>query len=307
MVAAGYIELLVVAVVVLALVAYGGFYLLRVLRLRRLQAEKGEGSGPEVTADRAYNRLALARKEATLLEAQGGDVAHARELIDLASRSLDGRAFDQAYERAQAAHEALVQARAQLSPARNLSAAALPSSTPGGAPPHAGSPVPAAASAPPAAPTVPKNRAEAQFQLRLFEQDLVTAKRTAPKAPSTGEATQLYVQAHAAYDRAEYAEAFRLSLRGRRRVGGTVETLGTPGPSGVAASANEGSAPTDPVRMAEAVAAQERCPACGHPVVSGDSFCRGCGAARTSAACPKCGAPRKPADSFCGRCGGSYG
>lgn len=298
--------LLAGAVIVVVLVVYVAFTLLHSYRVRRLGALRGEAAGPQAAADRAYNRLALARREADLLEAQGGDVARARQLIALSQRSQETGAYDRAYELAQAAHETLVQARREPRHPGEPNAAAA-ETTPSAAGPLATGPAPRAESAVPPPPPVPKNRAEAQFELRLFEQDLVKAKKSAPRAVATKEASELYVLAHAAFGRAEYAEAFRLSLRGRRRVGGTVESLGPSTATPVVPGGSGSDAPIDPARTAEEVAAQDRCPLCGHPTVPGDAFCRGCGAARTPLVCPKCGAARKPTDTFCGKCGQRYG
>ncbi|HYA10867.1 MAG TPA: zinc ribbon domain-containing protein [Thermoplasmata archaeon] len=292
--------LLAIGVIAVAAVMLAVFHLLRSYRQRRLNALRGGAANPTFAADRAYNRLALARREADLLEAQGTDVDRARQLIDLANRSLTARDADRAYELAQAAHETLVQARRD--PLRSRAAAAdgagAPSPTP--TPPV----VPSAAPTTAATPAVAKNRAEAQFQLRLFEQDLVTAGKDAPGAQPSAPAREMYVQAHAAFDRADYAEAFRLSLRGRRRVGGHVESLGPPTPSPSAGDGRVSAA--NPATAAEEVAAQDRCPSCGHPTVAGDTYCRGCGAVRASATCAACGAPRAPNDQFCGRCGQRY-
>lgn len=300
-------ELLAAGIILLVVVVFAAFHLLRRYRLRRLEALRGGAATPRLAGDRAHNRLALARREADLLEAQGGDVTPARQLIDLAGQSLDARNFDRAYELAQAAHETLVKARRE--PARHRAApppaaaekgpAAIPGAG-GGRPPAGGSPAPAPA-------PLPKNRAEAQFQLRLFEQDLASASKDPATAAQVAEARDLYVQAHAAFTRADYAEAFRLSLRGRRRVGGHIEALGPAGPTTAAGPGQAATVPTDPALSAEEVASQERCALCGHPVVAGDAFCRGCGAARTPRTCPTCGAPRQPTDTFCGRCGERYG
>ena len=299
--------LLVVAVAVAAIVMLVAFTLLRNYRQRRLRSSRDDAANPSVAGDRAYNRLALARREADLYAAQGGDVERARQLIDLASRSLDSREFDRAYSLAQSAHETLVTAR--RGPLRRSPAGGAPAPENGPAadalPPLPSAAVPPREPAPAtAAPAIPKNRAEAQFQLRLFEEDLVAARKKGPKGQPAGEARDLYVQAHAAFARGDYAEAFRLSLRGRRRVGAHIEALG---PS-AAAPTRTTSTPTssDPAEAAEALAAQDRCASCGEPRVAGDSFCRGCGAPRSPATCPSCGAPRAPKDAFCGRCGSRY-
>ena len=291
-------ELLAVGVVLVALVMLLGFYFLHGLRMRRIKAMRGDASSPQTAADRAYNRLALARREADLLESQGGEVDRARELISLANRQLDARAYDRAYDLAQAAHETLVKDR--RGPLRSLRGASGPAA---GLPPTSLASTTTAGATAPAPAAVPKNRAEAQFQLRLFEEELAKASK-AGTAPD--EAKDLFVQAHAAYDRADYAEAFRLSLRGRRRVGGSVEALGSSPRASLSVEAASTGTAVDPAVAAEEVAGQDRCASCGHPIVPGDAFCRGCGAARLPSTCPSCGAPRTPSDAFCGRCGERY-
>jgi hypothetical protein len=295
-------ELLAIGVVLVALVMLVGFYFLHGLRMRRLKALRGEASDPRAQSDRAYNRIALARREADLLASQGGDVDRARELVNLANRQLDARSYGQAYDLAQAAHETLVTGR--RGPLRSGRTAADPAPTARAPPPgSAASTSPGSGSTPasPAPSPVPKNRAEAQFELRLFEEELARASHG---ATPPAEAKEMFVQAHAAYDRADYAGAFRLSLRGRRRLGASIESLGPPKRTSLATS--ESDAVVDPAQAAEEVALQERCPDCGHPTVSGDAFCRGCGSARTPSTCPSCGAPRTPTDAFCGKCGMRY-
>lgn len=301
-----------VGAIVATLVILVVFYMLRNLRSHRVKVLASGAEHPEFASDRAYNRLALARREADLLAAQGGDVARARDLIALAESSLRSREFDRAYELAQSAHETLVTARR-----RQASAGVLGSPSRGPAPVAplaAAAPILEAPSgpkgeggvAPPVPPAVPKNRAEAQFQLRLFEEDLVTAKGKDGGAQPSAEARELYVQAQAAFSRGDYGEAFRLALRGRRRVGATVEAL-APSPVSPVPPGQPSPSPTDVAAAAERVALADRCPSCGHPISPDDSFCRGCGTARTPTACPKCGASRKAGDAFCGKCGTRYG
>ncbi len=285
-------ELLAIGVVLLVLFLVIVMFVLRRYRMRRLALLRGTGAGAATTADRAYNRLALARREADLLDSQGGDSTNARQLIDLANRSLDGHQYDRAYELAQSAHETLVRGRRDAPLRRGGGPPAPASPAPALAPASAAEPAPA-----PAAP-VAKNRVEAQFELRLLDQDL-SAGGPSAAGGAAGEARALAGQAHAAFDRGEYGEAFRLALRGRRRIGATVEALG---PS--ARRAAEPSLPADPAQAAEAAAAGGRCPSCGHPLVAGDAFCRGCGAP-TGRSCPSCGAPLRAPDTFCGRCGKS--
>jgi len=300
-------ELIAGGAIGVAIVVYVTFTLLRRYRLRRLQEVRAGASAPQQASDRAYNRLALARKEADMVASQGGDVERAQQLIDLSDQSLKRREFDRAYELAQAAHETLVKARKERGPPRSAPSPAptaaeplRPAAVGTGAGNSGGSP-----SAGPPAPTGAKARAEAQFQLRLFEQELAKAAKDGPDTSEVIEGRELYVQAHAAFSSSEYAEAFRLSLRGRRRIGGHVESL-APSPAAVAASPPPKLSAEEVARSAEEVASQERCPLCGHPTVAGDAFCRGCGAERAPNTCPKCGASRRPQDSFCGRCGQRY-
>jgi len=298
--------LLAIVVIAAGAVMLAAFHMLRSYRQRRLRAIRGDAADPAFVGDRAYNRIALARREADLLSAQGVDVEQAEQLIVLANHALETRDSTRAYDLAQAAHETLVQARRQ--PARLRSSTPAPGAAGAAAVPGVplASPAAAATSSAPAPPPqnpVAKNRAEAQFQLRLFESELAHADKSTPGGTASLEARDLYIQAHAAFARAEYAEAFRLSLRGRRAIGGKVETLGPPAPNaGVPSRAGA----STPEATAERLAAQERCAACGYPTVPGDTFCRGCGAAHAPATCPGCGAPRAPTDTFCGSCGQRY-
>jgi hypothetical protein len=305
------IEVLALSVVLLVAVVLVSLHYLRQYRTQRLRKLREESAGPGPAEDRAFNRLALARREADLLAAQGGNVEPARQLIDLSGRSFDRHEYDRAYELAQSAHETLVKARRE--PMRSRPPAPAPGV--GGTPaagataslPRTGS-LPASTTAVPAAgPAVPQSRAEAHFQLRLFEDELAAAAGRPANAAEMVEARGLYVEAHAAFSRNEYLEAFRIALRGRRRLGAHIESLGPPAvtPSGCAPLPVPSAG--DAERSAEEVAGQERCPSCGHPTLAGDTFCRGCGTARTPTVCPTCGASRKPTDSFCGRCGERYG
>ncbi|HYB79699.1 MAG TPA: hypothetical protein VEG66_08095 [Thermoplasmata archaeon] len=75
-------------------------------------ATKGHRSDrPELRYDRAFNRIAMARREAELLASSGVDVSSANNLIAAAQGALDTHDLDRAYESAQSAHEALVAAR----------------------------------------------------------------------------------------------------------------------------------------------------------------------------------------------------
>ncbi len=304
------IELIVFIVVLAAILAGVFLYLQRRLRQRRSTLLSELNDRPVLNQDRAFNRIAMARREAGILVGQGVDVHRAQELIAEAQGAFDTRQYDRAYQVAQSAHEALVNARQQGArttgaPLSSVgSGAALPSKTGGAAPPAAA--VSASASATPDRPAIPKNRAESQFQLRLLGEELETLPTDRAREAEATEATELKNQASAAFDQGDYTTAFRLALRGRRTLGGSLETLPPPGSATAGNSrrtANGGATVSDPTRAAEAAAGGERCPDCGYPTLSGDAFCRGCGRPRVPLTCPACGAPRGAEEPFCGRCG----
>jgi len=292
---------IVVVVVISVALAGVGLILLRRLRMRRDQL-RGELSGrPEAVSDRAFNRIAMARREANVLSAQGTDVPRARELVGEAQASFDARQFDRAYALAQSAHETLVAARQHPQPP--LAAAPVPAPVPGPrTPPSAPAPPPTAATPPPA--KIPQHRAESQFQLRLLGDDVARGEANPKNAGRAKRAKAILGQAQQAFDRGDYAEAFRLALKGRREAGGAVEALAPPSSSSTVGT--PGARPTDPAQAAASLASSERCPHCGHPCQPADVFCRGCGASRRPATCAQCGAERLPTDSFCAKCGASY-
>ena len=291
-------------VVVVAVIVVGMLlYLRQQLRRKRAQLLRDLEDRPELIQDRAFNRIAMARREAELLVARGSDVARARELIATAQASFDSRRYEAAYQSAQLAHESLVHAR-KASPLPSSSSKSGPEPTPVRSP----EPDPIA---PPAAavpvPGIAKNRAESKFQLTVLDRELERARHDGPEGPTTAEATALQRDAQTAFDRSDYTEAFRLALRGRRALGGSVESL-PPSPGARAAStpravAPDAARPLDASAAAERVAGADRCSACGYPTLPGDTFCRGCGKPHGGASCPACGTPRTSSDTFCGRCG----
>lgn len=297
-------ELLAIVVIsVLGVVAVGLLlYMIKRLRERRDRLLHELRDRPELLSDRAFNRIAMARREADIVGRTGQDISRARELIATAQASFDHRNFERAYESAQRAHESLVHSRA---------GAPLPSATSGGSGPNPSNagPLPAApATAPaPTGPVPPKNRTESQFQLRLLEQELATARASRPTAPETVEGALARDRAQVAFDRGDFTDAFRQALRARRTLGSTVEGLPltpVPGPGpGASRGATLAPAPRDVEEVARQVAGSGRCGKCGYPLLPDDQFCRGCGASRSPSACPKCGTPRTAADTFCGRCG----
>jgi hypothetical protein len=307
----------IVIVVILAIVVAGLLlYLLRRLKNRRAKLMNELEDRPQLNQDRAFNRLAMARREASVLAGQGVDVERARELIAEAQGAFDLRHFDQAYQSAQSAHEALVHARAQGARSTGTplpSGGAIPHpvsappSAPHGTAPPATTPTPTAESPP--RPTIPKYRAESQFQIRLLTEELEALPARRRKESAGTQAATLGREATAAFERADYPEAFRLALKGRRALGGALESLPpTPTPPGRPApeGGNGTGATPDITRTAETVASGERCPDCGYPALAGDGFCRGCGRPRVAMTCPSCGAPRGAQEPFCGRCGARF-
>ena len=282
-------EIIVLVIVLLVCIVLAALGLLMIQRIRRRrdQLRRDLSSRPELVSDRAFNRLAMARREVEVLAGQGVDVERARDLIAQSQAAFDARDFPRSYELAQTAHETLVAARRRPIPGGGRTPADPLRSTPAAA---------AVAPTPPAARLAP-HRAESQFQIRVLGESLDSVPANDGRRR---EATALLDQAKVAYDRAEYGDAFRLALRGRRALGASVEGL-------PASGARPPGAPTalaaDPAQLAEATAASDRCPVCGYPMRTDDGFCRGCGVPRSSASCPACGAPRAPSDTFCGKCG----
>jgi hypothetical protein len=135
--------------------------------------------------------------------------------------------------------------------------------------------------------------------MRLLDSDLEAAKRTGPSDPGTLAGIDFQAKARSAFAVGQYTEALRFALRGRRGLGGNVETVAPGLGSG---AIRPGALPLDPALAAERAASAARCPSCGYPTTPDDVFCRGCGAPRTPTVCPKCGTPRTPTDTFCGRC-----
>ncbi|MGP8078596.1 MAG: zinc ribbon domain-containing protein [Thermoplasmata archaeon] len=297
----------IVLVVIVCVVLIGvGLLLLQRLRQRRDQLRGELSHRPEAIGDRAFNRIAMARREANLLAAQGVPVPRARELVGEAQASFDAREFDRAYALAQSAHETLVAARQRPS---TPSAADLGPATDHR--PETRSPGPSVSPADvgvPPAPKIPPHRAEAQFQLRLLKEELPGVGGGRANDGRRLRAQALSTQAQQAFDRSDYAEAFRLALKGRREAGASVETLAPPpspiGPAGTVAEGDPSAgAPSDPIQAATELASADRCPSCGHPTRPQDAFCRGCGVPRAGPKCPQCGAERLPSDAFCAKCG----
>lgn len=304
------LSLIVIAVILGVIAIATLLFALQRLRRRKAQLLDELKNPPELASDRAFNRIAMARREADLLSRQGNDVGAARQRIAEAQAAFDGRHFERAYQSAQVAHESLVHARRADAP--------LPTAPNGPAP--SGHPVPpspapvraptveptAGVSAPPTTLPIAKNRAESRFQLNLLDQELETARHARPDSPTLTGAADLGSRAHAAFDRSDFAEAFRLALKGRRALGGPVESLPLVSGEAPSTARGNGEARRDATIAAETVASATRCPDCGHPMLADDAFCRGCGRPRGVATCAKCGTARRPGDTFCGRCGAPF-
>ncbi len=295
----------VLAVIVAALL----LYLLRRLKNKRAKLLSELSDKPELSQDRAFNRIAMARREVGILVGQGFDVHRAQELIADAQGAFDTRQYDRAYQLAQSAHESLVNARQA---GTRTTGTPLPSKGSGTAPAlgatgAAAAAPPVSASTSPERPVIPKDRVESQFQLRLLGEELDALPSGRARDPTVAGATALRGQASAAFDRGDYSAAFRLALRGRRTLGGTLETLPPAGAATTGAPKGDANgASTDASQAAEAAASKERCPDCGYPAVSGDAFCRGCGRPQAPLTCPTCGSPRGATEPFCGRCGSRF-
>jgi len=304
-----------VFVVVLGVVVVGLLlYLIRRLKSRQAKLLSELDDRPQASQDRAFNRLAMARREAGFLGGQGVNVQRAQELIAEGQGAFDTHHYDRAYQLAQSAHEALVTARQQGS---RSTGSALGSGGTAPLPSHAtteGGPAPPSASTgstaePPSRPSIPKNQAESQFQIRLLTEELAALPGRRAREPDALQAADWKRQASQAFAQGNYTDAFRFALKGRRALGGPLETLPPPGTAPLPASATTGNgtgAAPDVTSTAETVAGGERCPECGYPTQAGDSFCRGCGRPHRPMTCPTCGAARGADEPFCGRCGARF-
>jgi Double zinc ribbon len=308
------IYVLIAVIVVLGVIGAAlGLLAIKRLKARRAQLLNDLTSSPRHAGDRAFNRIEMARREVAILGRQGADTGRARDLIAQAQAAFDMSQFPRAYELAQSAHEALVHVRQTAPLGGGGSAPLAPSTSAGpkvGAPASAAEAVPHAAApteVPSSVPTPPRlapNRAESQFQIRLLDSDLDSARSSRGSPSMIATASALRSQAQSAFDREQYTDALKFALRGRRELGGRVETLAlSPGSTtGPAIVAPDGPTP-DLSTLAERAASGTRCPQCGYPTRTDDGFCRGCGRPLVPTACSKCGAPRSAADTFCGKCG----
>jgi Double zinc ribbon len=306
------IWVLIAIIVVLGAMGAGlGLLAIKRIRARRNQLLKDLAVSPRHAGDRAFNRLEMARREVAILGRQGTDTSRARDQIAQSQAAFDNGQFERSYELAQSAHETLVHARqtgalpgggtALLAPAGPSASRPTASTTPPSSPDTAASPS-AASSAPAASPRLAPNRAESRFQINLLDSDLDSARSSRASPSTVATASALRSQAQAAFDREQYTDALRFALRGRRELGGKVETLAASPGSAAAVDGLAGPA-ADPSAAAERAAGGARCSQCGYPTRGDDGFCRGCGRPLVPTECPNCGAPRTATDTFCGKCG----
>jgi Double zinc ribbon len=313
------IDIYVLIAIVVVLGALGaGLGLLAIKRLRAHRAKllSDLATSPRQAADRAFNRIEMARREVAILGRQGADTSRARDQIAQAQAAFDNNQHSRAYELAQSAHESLVHARltgtlpgggpALFAPATTTSSRPTGAGAPA-APLGAPAPSPASSaggSSPVESPRLAPNRAESHFQIHLLDADLEAARSSRSSPSMIATASALRSQAQAAFDREQYTDALKFALRGRRELGGKVESLApSPGPAAVAVSGTSATPAADPFTAAERAASGSRCSQCGYPTRPDDGFCRGCGQPLVPTACPKCGTPRAATDTFCGKCG----
>ena len=285
-------------------------YLWNRSRLKRGR-DLAEAEERRYAEDRAHNQIQLTSAAADRAQREGVDVSRVRELLREAEDRVKGRDFDRALGLARAAQQHLGLMREKSRPLADMHPSP-DGQTPGSS--EVGSPLPptrymaAAARALPEEPTndveepvrpapiskIPKNRLEAQFMLRLLEEEIEKARRTSPPKPEVDGAAEVKRQAEAAFGKTDYTEALRLSLKGRRQLGARLETL----------PLTKSSIPQGPAATGiSEVEGGEKCPTCGRPNGPEDRFCRGCGTVLKGAKCPRCGATVTPQDQFCGSCG----
>ncbi len=292
--------LLVLSVVVVVLV-----YVLYRFRQRQAAARR-HAETTQSEEDRAFNQIRFLRATIDRLERQGAGVTALREEL--------GRA--EAAERRGDPSEALLHTAA----ARSRFLAGRPESNAPGARPSYG------ASEPPTGPAgpesddagggivplpgsrLPAHQAEARFALNLLAGEMARAAGDPGGEERRAAARAELDEGLRAYARGDYATAWKLGLKGRRTVGGTVEGVAFPegappdptveGAHGPAAPRPTGGGPA-PLEATEL----QPCGQCGRPASASDRFCRGCGAPSGATSCPRCRAPLTPDDRFCGRCG----
>jgi Double zinc ribbon len=296
------LSLLVGIAVVLASV-----YLFHRIRRRRGEAQLREDGGLS-DEDRAFNMIRLARAGCDRLAAEGFDVRAVAALVAEAESAERRGSPTVALRSAARARELLLALRtggsAPPSPLAGPERGGYPPSRLASGPGAPFDPGPSSSSA--AEEEVPRRKlppfqVESRFAITSLERELA-APIPAGAEGAHGEAAEYLRQAEESYRSEGYAEAWRLALRGRRRLGGTLETVAAPPsrerPASAALPSKVGAPEAEPAGRGPA-----SCPTCGRPNAPSDRFCRGCGALLGAATCARCGTPNAPDDRFCGACG----
>ena len=289
-----------IALVAAAFILLSGMFVLRRLKQRRSEVAGELERSRHYIEDRAYNQVRIARAEADVLAHRGVDVGAPRRQIEEAEAAAARRDPEEALRLARSAHESLLRLKDRPAAGGAPPVASIPATgvrreaalTTGAAPPD-----------PPRPSPLPKNKAESRFQIKLLESDLAGSAAKSAAGEPAAEAHRLLGEATAAYEQGDFTRALGLALRGRRRAGGRLETLG-PAPGRAAPTpAVGGPDPGGTVSGGTPPGSGAACPVCGAPLRPGDQFCRGCGTPRAATRCPSCGTPTVGADRFCGGCG----
>lgn len=296
---------IVVMTVVLILV-----YLLNQLRLKKRDALRHESS--QALPERAFNQIRLARAGADHLGRQGFDVssvksslAEADEALAKGNAAVALRIADDAREKLVAIRERRAavsggagnRAAASTIPvAAMVATVAVPVRKPGATSAMA----PESGGETEVRPKLPAHQVEARFELNLLRDELGKARAN---APGRNEAEELAVQAQAAYDGQQYSQSWQLALRGRRRLGASIEHVGSKNGAAALAASAAPAAKASLAAVGPDPPTVNPCPQCGKPVRASDRFCRACGTTVGAERCPRCGAPQEPGDQFCGVCG----
>ena len=250
--------------------------------------------------DRAFNQITIAKAAADRLGRDGVDVSGPRQLIESAEAARRRGDPDTALGLAKSAQATLIRLKdggIAAAPTGRVADPLLPDA-PAVMPSSWGATAtPASVTSPDAAaPRLPPNKAESRFQLTLLREDLGRSPSGGTPSSDVDEARALADQSQSAFDRGDYTESLRLGLKGRRRLGGRLDTLA---PS----LATVVEAPGPVSGSGDAPSSEEHCGTCGQPLRSNDKFCRGCGASKEAAHCAACGEPLSSNDRFCGVCG----
>jgi Double zinc ribbon len=304
---------LVIGIVLVGVVVLVFVYLLNQLHNRKSDARlKMETTMP--VEDQAFNQIRIARAGADRMARDGFDVDSVRASLDGAEATIRSGNPREALRVAKNASEKMMEIRSRgpsggavaPNPSAQPSVAPLTFAGPTGpsasfASALSGSPDPSGgeAEAVPARPKLPAHQVEARFALQMLASDLDRTPPKNGKAAARKEAVQLQGQAQDAYDRKEYTEAWKLALRGRRRLGGEIESV-APRPL---LSAPSGPTPVEAASGELTTPSSTPCPKCGKSNGPEDRFCRACGTTLAAPKCARCGRANDPTDQFCGTCG----